>query len=104
MTTPLLRCMLIGAALLAVAPAARAQAVAPPPSETGNEFSNLGTLPFTAQEALLLRPEDRAAIRKLEDRHLKEARDLEDKYASDLLALRIKQAEERAVLLKAFRR
>lgn len=89
------------------AAAAPAQAAEPQgaPEGAGIETGNLiGTVPFTAQEQLLLRPDDKAAIRKLEDKHVKELRDLEDKYAGDLRALRTKQADEREVLRKTVRR
>jgi hypothetical protein len=81
------------------------QAVQPSqPADSGTEMGNLGLVPFMAQETLLLRPEDKAAIRKLEDKHLKELRDFEDKYATDLLAMRRKQADEREALRKTFKR
>jgi hypothetical protein len=83
------------------APAAPAPAL---PPTAGSEVSNFGTVPFTAQEQLLLRPEDKTALRTIEDRHLKELRSLEDKYEADLRALRQRQADEREMLRKTFRR
>jgi len=106
MTRHALRATLVGAVLLFTSMSVMAQQAAQPgPSaDLGTEMGNLGLVPFTAQETLLLRPEDKAAIRKLEDKHLKEIRDLEDKYATDLLAMRRKQAEERETLRKTFKR
>lgn len=85
------------------APVAPAAVPTLPPS-AGNEVSNFGSVPFTTQEQLLLRPEDKSALRTIEDRHLKELRWLEDKYEADLRALRQRQADEREALRKTFRR
>ena len=96
-----LRATLVVAVVVCAASPVSAQQAA---SNSETEMGNLGLIPFTAQETLLLRPEDKAAIRKLEDKHLKEIREFEDKYASDLLAMRRKQAEEREALRKTFKR
>jgi hypothetical protein len=76
----------------------------PPMPAAGAEVVNFGTLPFTAQEQLLLRPEDKTALRTIEDRHLKELRQLEDRYEADLRVLRQRQADERDTMRKSFRR
>ncbi len=74
--------------------------VAPPvaAAEPGGEPGNWGLAPFSAVPSIALRPEDRAAIRALEDQHIKERRTFEDKYESELRQLIRKQAEEREAL------
>ena len=80
-------------------PAARAQNALPSPtSELGAETGNWGLAPFAAVPAIALRPEDRTAIRALEDQHIKERRAFEDKYETELRALVRKQAQEREEL------
>ncbi len=82
-----------------VSPPALAQG-APPASATdsGSEPGNWGLAPFSAVPAIALRPEDRAAIRALEDRHIKERRAFEDNYETELRRLIRKQSEEREAL------
>ena len=81
------------------APMTRAQNAAPSPtSEPGTETGNWGLTPFAAIPTIALRPEDRLAIRALEDQHIKERRAFEDKYEGELRALIRKQAEEREAL------
>ncbi len=72
---------------------------APIPSEMLN-FS----FPIVAGESLSLSPEGKAALRKIEDRQIKEMRDLEDKYYGDLRALREKQYRERTELKRQYGR
>jgi Spy/CpxP family protein refolding chaperone len=82
-----------------VASAARAQSAPPSPaSELGSETGNWGLAPFAAIPTFAVRPEDRAAIRAMEDQHIKERRAFEDKYEAELRALIRKQAEEREAL------
>lgn len=79
--------------------AAQAQSTPPSPtSELGAETGNWGLTPFAAVPTLALRPEDRTAIRDLEDRHIRERRTFEDKYEAELRQLIRKQAEEREAL------
>lgn len=86
----------MGAAWITV-PAARGQsAVSSPTTELGDE--SVGLTPYVAVPTIALRAEDRAAIRALEDQHIKERRAFEDKYATELRALVRKQAEERETL------
>lgn len=66
--------------------------------ELGSESANWGLAPFVTLPALPLRAEDRLAVRSLEDQHLKERRQFEDKYETELRALIRKQAEEREAL------
>ena len=81
------------------APAARAQNAPPSPtSELGAETGNWGLTPFAAVPTIALRAEDRAAIRALEDQHIKERRAFDDKFETELRALIRKQAEERGAL------
>jgi len=83
---------------------ADAQTQSPGPSpEAGTEMGNLGTLPFVATEQILLRPEQKTALRQLEDRQIKELRDFEDNYDTDLRRLRIRQAQERDQMIRSFR-
>lgn len=80
-------------------PAASAQNAQPSPtSELGAEPGNWGLAPLAAVPAIALRPEDRAAIRALEDQHIKERRVFEDKYETELRVLIRKQADEREAL------
>lgn len=84
---------------LIVSPAAQAQNATPNiPSELGAEPSNWGLAPFAPIPTFAVRPEDRAAIRALEDQHIKERRAFEDKYEDELRTLMRKQAEEREAL------
>lgn len=96
---------LVGVALTVVAAGIWSGAVvgqttdAPTPSEMLN-FS----FPIVAGESLSLSPEGKAALRKIEDRQIKEIRDLEDKYYGDLRALREKQYRERTELKRQYGR
>ena len=94
------------AALTLIALPALPQTVAPSgaPAEAGSEVGNWGNVPFVAQEALVLRAEDRAAIRRLEDKQVKEFRDLEDRFEGEIKALRQKHADEREALRRSFKR
>lgn len=85
-------------AVLVALPAARAQNASGAAPEVGAETGNWGLAPFAAIPAITLRPEDRAAIRTLEDQHIKERRSFEDKYETELRRLIRKQAEEREAL------
>lgn len=81
------------------APDVMAQSAPPSPtSDLGGETANWGLAPFAAVPTLALRPEDRVAIRGLEDQHIKERRIFEDKYEAELRQLIRKQAEEREAL------
>lgn len=96
----------LGLALAMLVPndaAAQSEAALPAP-EPGAEVANFGTVPFVATETLLLRPDQKAAFRTLEDRHVKELRDLEDKFDGELRALRQRHAQERETLKHSFRR
>jgi hypothetical protein len=66
--------------------------------EVGAETGNWGLTPFTAIPTFALRADDRAAIRALEDQHIKERRAFEDNYETELRRLIRKQAEEREAL------
>lgn len=72
---------------------------APTPAEISN-FS----FPIVAGESLSLSPEGKAALRKIEDRQIKELRDMEDKYYGDLRALREKHYRERTDVKKQYGR
>lgn len=75
-----------------------------PPLEASSEVGNFGSIPFTGPEQLLLRPDQKASLRKLEDQHVKETRDLEDKYDGELRVMRVRQAQEREQLIRSFKR
>ena len=95
----ILAVILLAGAGNAMIPAARGQnATSGPATELGGEAANWGLTPFAAIPTLAVRAEDRAAIRALEDQHIKERRAFEDKYETELRALVRKQAEEREVL------
>jgi Spy/CpxP family protein refolding chaperone len=87
----------VSMALIALSPA-QAQNASSPALESGGEPANWGLAPFVAIPAITLRAEDRAAIRALEDQHIKERRAFEDKYETELRNLIRKQAEEREAL------
>jgi len=70
----------------------------------GTELGNFGDVPFANPQIIITRADDRATWRRLEDKHLKERRDLEDKYESELRTLRARQALERDAALKGFAR
>lgn len=74
------------------------------PARAGTEVGNFGDVPFSSPQIVITRAEDRAAWRKLEDKHIKERRELEDKYDGELRALRTRQADEREATLKGFAR
>lgn len=88
--------------LTAAAPAMAQQNGAP--ARGGDEAGNFGNVPFSNPQIVITRADDRAAWRKLEDKQLKERRDLEDKYGDELRAMHVRQAEERDALLKSFGR
>ena len=89
-----------------VAQSALAQSPSPPspPLEASSEVGNFGSIPFAAPEQLLLRPDQKASLRMLEDQHIREARDLEDKYDGELRAMRVRQAQEREQMIRSFKR
>jgi Spy/CpxP family protein refolding chaperone len=86
-----------GAVLISM-PMANAQNAQSGLSEMGTETGNWGLTPFSAVPTFTVRPEDRAAIRALEDQHIKERRAFEDRYEGELRRLIRKQAEEREAL------
>ena len=81
-----------------VAWAAYAQNAQPGPTYDLGESGNWGLVPFSAVPTVALRPEDRAAIRMLEDQQIKERRAFEDKYETELRQLIQKHANEREAL------
>ena len=72
------------------------------PARAATELGNFGDVPFVNPQIIITRAEDRAAWRKLEDKHLRELRDFEDKVSVELRALRTRQADERDAALKQF--
>ena len=90
--------VLVGSSAITVSTAGAQSAPPSPTSELGAETSNWGLAPFVAIPTISLRPEDRSAIRALEDQHIKERRAFEDKYAGELRSLLHKQEAEREAL------
>lgn len=74
------------------------------PADAGSETSNLGGMPFISMSGVPLRPEDKTAMRKLEDKHVAERRQFEDRFDAELRTLRQRQYEEREALIKTFSR
>lgn len=106
MTRSLRTLMILAATVgaLVVGAEALGQTTGGAPNEGGSEIGNWGSIPFVAQEALILRAEDRAAIRRLEDKHTKELREFEDRFETEIRALRQRHADEREALRRTFRR
>ena len=72
------------------------------PARAATELGNFGGVPFVNPQIIITRAEDRAAWRSLEDKHLRELREFEDKVNVELRALRVRQADEREAALKQF--
>lgn len=99
----------IPAALAFVGALALAQSASEsgPPAIPRDGVSDIGSfeaVPFGGPGQLLLKQEDKAMVRKLEDKHIQELRALEDRYEKDLRALRSKQYAEREQLIKTLAR
>lgn len=98
-------CKLAAASVLAAAaPLVPAQTASPPAAPPGgiSDLGNFGALPYEAlMRPVPLRPEDKQALRKLEDRHIQERRALEDRYEQELRALQAKQFAEREAFFKS---
>lgn len=89
------------AVLVAVPTRATAQQ-AGGPARAGTELGNFGDVPFVNPQIIITRAEDRASWRSLEDKHLREIREFEDRVTVELRALRVRQADEREAALKQF--
>jgi hypothetical protein len=72
------------------------------PARAATELGNFGDVPFVNPQIIITKQEDRATWRKLEDKHLRELREFEDKVSVELRALRVRQADEREAALKQF--
>jgi Spy/CpxP family protein refolding chaperone len=99
---------LAAAVLLVLAGAgSRAQQAQPAPRapEAGvSDAGSFGAIPYEMWGYVTLRPEEKATLRKLEDKHIAEMRALEDHHDQELRALRLKQNAEREALLKSLTR
>lgn len=97
---------LAAATMLALgAASAHAQQTPPAPAAPESGVSDLGSfeaVPYDMRSYLVLRPEDKAAMRRLEDKHIAELRALEDRFEKDVRALRLKQNAEREAVIKSF--
>ena len=82
-----------------------AQTAAPPSVVPEDGISDIGAIqqvPYSITGAVVLRLEEKAILRKMEDKHIQELRSLEDRYERDLRVLRAKQYAERDAALKSF--
>jgi len=94
-------CFALGLAAAWLAPLPAAAQAQDTSSAVGTEVGNFGDVPFQNRQLVLTRPEDRAAWRALEDKHIGERRALEDRMARMLLDLMQQQANERDEFLRA---
>lgn len=96
----------IGMSMASLTGALAADRPPPPalPADAGSETGNLGGMPFISMSGMALRAEDKAAMRKLEDKQVAERRQFEDRFEAELRTLRQRQYEEREALIKTFRR
>lgn len=92
--------MVVAITLSGISGVAAQQAEAP--ARAATELGNFGDVPFVNPQIIITRAEDRTAWRKLEDKHLRELREFEDKVSAELRALRVRQADEREAALKQF--
>jgi hypothetical protein len=88
--------------IILAGPARVAAQQAEAPARAATELGNFGDVPFVNPQIIITRAGDRAAWRSLEDKHLRELREFEDKVNVELRALRVRQAEEREAALKQF--
>jgi hypothetical protein len=72
------------------------------PAEGTSDVGNWGSAPYVAGDFAIPRPDDRTAMRKLEDKHILELRQLQDKHDGEVRALRVQQAKERDDLRRSF--
>lgn len=86
---------------LAAVPAIAQQGPAAP-QEGVSDIGSFEQVPYRLEPQLGLREQDKASLRKLEDKHIAELRAMEDRVAKDLRTLRAKQQSEREVMLKSF--
>lgn len=90
--------------LASAMPLAAAQSPSLPASPPGgiSDLGSFGALPYEAlARPVLLRPEEKQALRRLEDKHIQERRALEDRYEQELRALQAKQYAEREAFFKS---
>ena len=95
------------AALMFAAAAAHAQPAAPPAAARDEGISDVGAMqqvPYGISVLAPMRAEEKATLRKLEDRQIQELRALEDRFEKELRALRAKQYAERDAVIKSFAR
>jgi hypothetical protein len=84
---------------------ARAQETPRQPAVPEAGISDVGSfeaIPYGMAAQILLRPDEKVTLRKLEDKHIQELRAIEDRFDNDLRTLRAKQQAEREAMLKAF--
>lgn len=72
------------------------------PEDGVSDIGSFEQVPYRLEPQTSLRAEDRAALRKLEDKHIAELRGIEDRFDRDLRALRAKQESERESLMRSF--
>lgn len=95
----------IGAAL-ALAAAVPALASEPPEPQRGtiSDVGTFGEYPLGIAGRIVLDPEQKRALRRLEDKQIQELRQLEDRFADELRALRAKHYAEREAFFKSLPR
>jgi hypothetical protein len=97
----------MGAAMIALTAAgvhAQTPPASPAPVDAVSDVGTFESMPYVAPSVMLLRADEKATLRRLEDRQIQELRSLEDRYEKDLRALRAKQYADRQALLKSFER
>jgi hypothetical protein len=87
-------------AVAGIAPA-RADQPVEPPRGTISDVGTFGEYPLGIAGRIVLDPEQKRALRRLEDKHIQELRQLEDRFADELRALRAKQYAEREAFFKS---
>lgn len=74
------------------------------PADGISDIGSFEQVPYKLEPQLMLKAEDKLALRKLEDKHIAELRAFEDRYEKDLRTLRARQQAERESMLKSFTR
>ena len=92
----------IGLAAAGLVGLTQAQQPSTVPAEGVSDIGSFEQVPYRLEPQVMLRTEDRLALRRLEDKHIQELRAIEDRFEKDLRALRAKQQSERDVMLKSF--
>ena len=92
----------IGLAAAGLAGLAQGQQPSTAPVDGISDVGSFEAVPYRLEPQVMLRAEDKMALRKLEDKHIQELRAIEDRFEKDLRGLRAKQQAERDSMLKSF--